>query len=251
MTPSPTRARRKTSRRNKVATLSSAVLRVALASLFTAAALAPMAASAAQDFSAAEQAIFMADQLGNVRPPSTLRYSFRKAGSLEEGYEDTVAVSLKKQPDGSCCVSSGDFLTGARKVPLPEIDNAKANPVILYFLEHDIREMHRLTKGSENYFRKRIRMTVYQGATVTPASFRYKGQTVAGQEVLFKPYLDDPNRYRYEKLAGKEYRFLLSDAVPGGVLAIHTRIAAASADAPPLLTEDMLIEGADPIGRGP
>jgi len=224
------------------------VLRVTLA---VALVLTPALAFAAQDFSAAEQAIFMADQLGNVRPPSTLRYSFHKAGSLEAGFDDTVAVMLSPQADGSCCASKGEFLSGERKVALPEIDNARANPVILYFLEHDIREMHRLTKGSENYFRKRIRMTVYQGATVTPASFRYKGKTIAGQEISFKPYLDDPNRYRYEKLAGKEYRFLLSDAVPGGVLGIHTRIAAASADAPPLLTEDMLIEGADPVAARP
>lgn len=218
--------------------------------LAAAALVLPAGSFAAQDFSAAEKAIFMADQLRNVRPPSTLRYSFHKAGSLEAGFDDTVAVTLSKQPDGSCCASKGEFLSGERKVPLPEIDNAKANPVILYFLEHDIREMHRLTKGSENYFRKRIRMTVYQGATVVPASFRYKGKTVAGQEVSFKPYLDDPNRYRYEKLAGKEYRFLLSDAVPGGVLGIRTRIAAVGTDAP-LLTEDMMIEGADPLAARP
>jgi hypothetical protein len=86
---------------------------------------------------------------------------------------------------------------------------------------------------------------------VVPASFRYKGKTVAGQEISFKPYLDDPNRYRYEKLADKEYRFLLSDAVPGGVLGIRTRIAAAGADVPPLLTEDMLIEGAGPLAACP
>jgi hypothetical protein len=233
---------------------SPAVLRAALTLmtpwLAAAALVLPAGSFAAQDFSAAEKAIFMADQLRNVRPPSTLRYSFHKAGSLEAGFDDTVAVTLSKQPDGSCCASKGEFLSGERKVPLPEIDNAKANPVILYFLEHDIREMHRLTKGSENYFRKRIRMTVYQGATVVPASFRYKGNTVAGQEVSFKPYLDDPNRYRYEKLAGKEYRFLLSDAVPGGVLGIRTRIAAVGTDAP-LLTEDMMIEGADPLVARP
>ena len=210
------------------------------------AAMLPASGFAAQDFSAAEQAIFMADQLANVKPPSTLRYTFRKAGSLEGGFDDTVVLSLRAQPDGSCCASSGEFLSGPRRLALPDVDNARANPVILYFLEHDIREMHRLTQGPENYFRKRIRMTVYQGATVAPGSFRYLGKPVAGREVSFRPYLDDPNRYRYEKLAGKEYRFLLSDAVPGGVLGIRTRIAAAAADAPPLLTEELMIEGATP-----
>jgi hypothetical protein len=217
--------------------------RVALAVM-----LLPATSYPAQDFSAAEQAIFLADQLTNLQPPATLRYSFRKAGSLEGGFDDSVVLSFSRQADGSCCASKGEFLSGPRRLALPDVENAKANPVILYFLEHDIREMHRLTQGPENYFRKRIRMTVYQGATVAPASFRYRGQTVAGREVSFKPYRDDPNRYRYEKLADKEYRFLLSDAVPGGVLGIRTRIAAAgaAADAPPLLTEELLIEGATP-----
>ena len=211
----------------------------------------PASGFAAQEFSAAEQAIFMGDQLANLRPPATLRYSFHKAGSLEAGFDDAVVLSFKPQADGSCCASTGEFLTGPRRLPLPDIDNAKANPVILYFLEHDIREMRRLTQGPENYFRKRIRMAVFQGATVTPASFVYKGKPVAGRQVSFKPYLDDPNRYRYEKLAGKEYRFLLSDAVPGGVLGIRTHIAAAGADAatPPLLSEDLLIEGAEPLPK--
>lgn len=202
---------------------------------------------ATQDFSAAEQAIFMADQLANLRPPSTLRYTFHKAGSLEAGFDDAVVLSFSRQADGSCCATQGEFLSGTRQLALPDIENARSNPVILYFLEHDIREMRRLTQGPENYFRKRIRMTVYQGATVAPASMRYQGRTIAGREVWFKPYLDDPNRYRYEKLADKEYRFLLSDAVPGGVLGIRTRIAAAMADAPPLLTEDLMIEGAEPL----
>ena len=222
-----------------------------VASLLAATALLlAMPAHAAEDFSAAERAIFMADQLGNIHPPTQLRYAFQKAGSLEAGFQDSVTVSLRAQPDGSCCAASGEFLTGARKVPLPDVDNAKGNPVVLYFLEHDIREMNRLTKGSQNYFRKRIRMTVYQGATVKPTTFRFKGHDVAGQEVTVSPYLDDPNRFRYEKLAGKEYRFMLSDAVPGGVYGIRTQIGGA-AGAPPLVTEEMLIEGAEPAPRNP
>jgi hypothetical protein len=208
--------------------------------------LANAPAHAAQDFSPAEQAIFMADQIGGLKPPTTLRYSFRKGGSLEPGYQDAVSVALKAQADGSCCLATSEFLTGAHKTTLPEVENAKANPVILYFLEHDIREMNRLTKGSQSYFRKRIRMAVYQGATVKPVSFRYKGQAVAGQEIALKPYADDPNRGRFEKLADKEYHFLLSEAVPGGVYGIRTQINAPAANAAPLVTEEMLIEGAEP-----
>lgn len=209
-------------------------------------------AQAADDFSAAEQAIFMADQMGKLRPPTTLRYTFRKAGSLEPGFEDTVSVALSAQADGTCCVVRGDFLSGERKTALPEIENSRSNPVTLYFLERDIREMNRLTQGSQNYFRKRIRMAAYQRATVTPASFQYRGKSIAGQQVTLRPYADDPNRARYEKLADKEYRFMLSEAVPGGVYGIRTRIGDASAPgAPALLSEEMFIEGAEPDRTSP
>lgn len=200
-------------------------------------------ARAAQDFSAAERALFMSDQLANLKPPTSLRYSFRKSGSLEQGFADAVALDFKPQPDGKCCAASGQFLTGERQLSLPDIEGGQGNPVILYFLERDIREMKRLTQGSQNYFRKRIRMAVFEGASVKPASFKYRGRAVEGQEIAVKPYLDDPNRFRYDKLAVKEYRFLLSPAVPGGVYGIHTQIGDDKAS---LITEDLFIEGAEP-----
>lgn len=200
-------------------------------------------ARAADDFSAAEKALFMANQLGNVKPPTTLRYAFRKTGSLEEAFVDKVAVALTAQPSGACCAATGQFLSGARQLSLPDLEGAQGNPVILYFLEHDIRQMERLTKGKQNYFRKRIRMAVFQGAAIKPVQLRYQGREVAGQEIAITPYLDDPNRFRYEKLAVKEYRFLLSEAVPGGVWGIRTQIGSGAAS---LITEEMLIEGAEP-----
>jgi hypothetical protein len=198
-----------------------------------------------KDFSQAERLLFMTNQLATLRPPMTLRYSFRKSGSMEEGFDDKVTIALSKQPDGSCCVGVGEFLTGTRKLELPEIPAAEGNPVILYFLERDVREMQRLTKGSQHYFRKRIRMAVYQAAKVRDVTFNYRGKAVKGSEVEISPYLDDPNRPRYEKLAVKQYRFMLSEAVPGGVYGIRTEIAAPSQPAG-LIVEELLVEGAEP-----
>ena len=213
--------------------------------------LAPLTCSAqAQDktdFSPAERLLFMTNQLTALKPPTTLRYTFRKSGSMEEGFDDSVSISLSKQPDGSCCAGVGDFLTGARKLRLPEVPVAEGNPVILYFLEHDVREMQRLTKGSQYHFRKRIRMAVYQGAKVREVSLGYKGKTIQGTEIFIAPFLDDPNRPRYEKLAVKQYRFLLSNAVPGGVYGIRTEISEAPQAA--LIVEELYAEGAEPARK--
>jgi hypothetical protein len=199
-------------------------------------------ARAATEFSAAEQALFVTNHLAALKPPSTLHYSFRRSGSLEPGFDDKVAMALTAQPDGKCCAAAAEFLSGERKLALPEIEAAQGNPVILYFLERDIREMQRLTKGQANYFRKRIRMAVFNAATITELSLPFQGRNVAAKQITVTPYSDDPLRTRFENLAGKRYVFTLSDAVPGGVISIRTQVDAATAGAPPLLAEEMALE---------
>jgi hypothetical protein len=208
-------------------------------------------AQAAEDFSSAERALFMTNHLAGSKPPTTLRYSFSKSGSMEAGFDDQVAVKLSARRDGKCCIANADFLSGERKLALPEVDEAQGNPAVLYFLERDIREMNRLTKGQQNYFRKRIRMAVYQGAQVQDVSVSYRGKTVAAREIAITPYLDDPLRARFEKIANKKYVFTLSEAVPGGLYAIRSRIDGDTADAVPLIVEEMLIEGGVAAARKP
>ena len=202
------------------------------------------AAHAAQDYSEAERALFMDNHVGRVKPPLTLRYSYHKGGSLEPGFDDRVELALSKQADGNCCTASAQFLSGERKLTLPEVESAQANPVILYFLERDVREMQRLTKGQQAYFRKRIRMAVYQGATVKPVTVSWQGRDVAAREITIAPYVDDPMRPRFEQLATKQYVFTLSDAVPGGVYAMRSRVAGKDGGTEPLLEEELKVEGA-------
>ena len=203
------------------------------------------AALAANDFSAAEQALFVDNHLSKLRPPTTLHYGYRKSGTLEEAFDDKVDVRLTAQTNGACCAASAQFFSGARQQRQPEVEGAQGNPAILYFLERDIREMERLTQGKANYFRKRIRMAVFQGASIRKLSLIYQGRPVAVQEISIAPYLDDPNRTRYQKLANKQYVFMLASAVPGGLYGIRTRINGETADAPALMVEEMLIIGAE------
>lgn len=204
--------------------------------------LAAPPSAAAEDISPAEKALFVTNHLATLKPPTTLRYSFRKSGSLEAGFEDKVSISLRAQPDGGCCTAATEFLDGPRRLALPEVESAQGNPVILFFLERDIREMQRLTKGQANYFRKRIRMAVYQGATMSEVSVSYRGRSVAARQITVAPYVDDPLRARFEALAEKRYVFTLSDQVPGGVVSIRSQVDGASAQ--PLLVEEMALEGA-------
>lgn len=195
-----------------------------------------------QDYSAAERALFMSEHLQGIEAPARLDYRFRRSGTLEAGFDDEVHVQLDARADGACCRGSGEFLSGERRIHLPAIDDARGNPVLLYFLEHDVRDMQRLTKGQPAHFRKRIRMAIYRDAQVRETRFSYQGKTIAGREIRITPYLDDPARARFERFADKEYVFMLSDAVPGGVYGIRSRIPAGDGEA--LLAEELYIAGA-------
>ncbi|MEK8029759.1 hypothetical protein AACH06_02905 [Ideonella sp. DXS29W] len=212
---------------------------------------APGACLAADDFSEAEQALFIDPQLAGVSPPATLHYRYRKSGTLEAGFDDDVNVTLSRQPDGSCCLAHTEFLSPTRRVQLPDIESAQGNPVILSFLERDIHEMQRLTKGQHNYFRKRIRMAVYEGATIRELKRPYRDGQVTVREISIAPYLDDPMRSRFETLAGKRYVFSLSKEVPGGVYALRSWVAAEAQGAEPLLVEELQADGVPPTPREP
>jgi hypothetical protein len=202
-------------------------------------------AAAAENYSSAEQALFMRDHLGSLKPPLTLHYHYRKSGTLEPGFDDRVSIVLARAAEGGCCAASTTFLQGTRHLSLPDIEAAKGNPVILYFLERDVREMSRLTKGQAAYFRKRIRMAAYQGATVEAARVQHGGKNVAAQRITLAPYVDDPLRARFNKLERKRYVFTLSPNVPGQVASIVAEVDGAGGDAP-LLAEALWLDGTAP-----
>lgn len=204
---------------------------------------------AQQEISDAEKRVFMHDHLKNVVGATTLNYQFTKAGALEKGFADQVSVSIKPTgagPGKNCHV---DFLTGERQYrQLPEvIENATGNPVILAFLERDVSEMKRITKGQPNYYRKRIRMALAQSAEVKPVTIKFSGKEVPGREIFLTPYEDDPARPRYEKFSNKSYTITLSEDIPGGVYKLRSLMQErASKDAgtgTPLIEETLIFTG--------
>ena len=191
--------------------------------------------------SEAEKQTFMADQLRNVEPGAVLNYAFRKTGSLEQGYDDKVVLSVKSAASGHGKIVGAEFLTGEHRVELPEVGDVQGNPVILYFLERDVREMQRITKGKSGYYRKRVRLAFAEAANIRPVRFTYSGREIAGNEISIEPYRDDPARSRFERFANKTYVITLSDQVPGGVYSLRTTMRE-KPDAPDPANKPMLEE---------
>jgi hypothetical protein len=185
----------------------------------------------AQAVSPAEVLLFETDHLARMKAPATLVYEFRKLSNVEPAFTDSVQVDVSRNKGQVHAALR--FLSGARKHALPEVDDAHGNPVLLGFLEHDIAEMRRLTGGSVNYFRKRIRMALANAAQVNPQRITYQGKTVEGKAVRIQPYLDDPMHARFENYVRKTYTFVLSDEVPGGVYQVSTSLANTGAERRP------------------
>lgn len=199
--------------------------------------------AAAPEPSEAEQLVFMRTPLATMKPPTKLVYAYRYEGStVATPVDDRAILELLPDSGGKCCNVKADFLTGPRRVNLPLIEQARGNPVVLFFLEREVRRLNELTKGSANHFRKRIRLALVDQAKVSPREFNYAGRTVKGSEVRVQPFLLDPNRPRYEKLAQTEYVFLLSPEVPGELFEIRSTLPAATAGAAPETVERLTLQ---------
>jgi hypothetical protein len=201
-------------------------------------------AATPDQFSDAEKRLFVDDQLRSLPSrTATLEYAFSKRGSLEPNVDDTATLRVGAPGTAGARPAHVDFLTDVRRLELPDIDAATANPVILFFLERDVREMHRLTGGSTNYYRKRIRMALAEGAQVQSITTTLGPRSIAGTAIVIEPYRDDPARSRYERFADKTYRFTLSSEVPGTLVEMHSELLApvkGSGSAPETLISETL-----------
>ena len=204
-------------------------------------ALASTAARAGDEISPAEHRVFLDEHLKNVAGAAEVRYTFTSKAAAQDSYSDQVTLKVGAGAREQRSVDV-DYLTGARHMKLASIEGGTGNPVILYFLEHDIRDMHDRLGGQSAYFRKRIRLALADRATIRPVKIPYGKRTVDGQEVTISPYVDDPLKDRLKQFATKTYVFTLSDAVPGGVYELRTHVEA-GADAEPAIDTSLKLGG--------
>lgn len=217
-----------------------------IALLLAAAGLAPALASEA--VSPAEQQVFSAPHLASLPATATLRYAYSKVETGKAAIEDEAVLNTHREAERGRVVHV-DYLHGERQLDLPEVDQAVNNPVILYFLESDVRAMHQRLGGQENYFRRRIRLAFAEAAKVQTVDFDYGGKKLKGTEVVVKPYAGDPLKDRFKGLDGKSYRFVLSSDVPGGVYQLRTVVDdPAGSGKPPLVEESLTLRSGDKAG---
>ncbi|WP_280151540.1 hypothetical protein [Piscinibacter sp. XHJ-5] len=195
--------------------------------------------------SEAERLLFMQPHLANVEPPRTLRYRYVNEGLPEGRVVDRATLELTRGADGKCCAVRADYLSGDRAMRLPDIPEARANPVLLYFLEQQVRQLQARTRGSAAHFRRRARLALADAATVTHSTVRWGGADLPARSVRIAPYVDDPYRERFAMEAATEYTFVVSDAVPGVIFQLRATVPGTQ----PVREETLTLESAEPYAN--
>ncbi|NIR61374.1 MAG: hypothetical protein GWO02_18690 [Gammaproteobacteria bacterium] len=204
----------------------------------------PTAVGAAEEenVSRANELLFLTDHLANVSQPGTLRYEFHKEAREEKGFTDELDIRVTRINDDGSKHCEVDYFTGERERFFPPIDHATGNPVLLAFLQRDVRDMEQRTGGSWRYFQKRMKIALADAAAVEPVTLSVAGHRVEGTRVRITPFVGGRYRKRFANLADKYYVFTLSEAVPGGIYRLRSVVPADDPSGPPRIEEVLTFE---------
>ncbi|SAL87951.1 hypothetical protein AWB74_08336 [Caballeronia arvi] len=213
---------------------------VLMAPVGVSAADAPAASAPGVDIKPAERLLFMQSHMDGVEPQTELDYAVDYSGPPSK-VNDTLRV-LVVSPGNNKNDARVTDRTGNVNVP----GGLPCNPVIIYFLEHDIAEMEQLTGGQRRYFQQRVRMALAAGPEIKTVSSESLGlgKHAKAQQIVIQPFLNDPNSERFSKYTGKRYTFVMADDVPGRLLMIRTEVPGEGNDfAHPLQKETIAYQG--------
>jgi hypothetical protein len=133
------------------------------------------------------------------------------------------------------------LLAGEERRVLPPMPAGSAHPVLLVFLESIVASMSSATGGNPTYIRNRLRDALWLEGDTEPDLVRVDGTVAPAEMLTVRPFGDDPQRGAMGGFAELELRFLLSDAVPGGIGRLEADTAAH--DLHPALVERMTWDG--------
>jgi hypothetical protein len=194
--------------------------------------------------SPAQIALFETPHLQNVTQPETLRYEYTREGPA--GFSDKVAMHVRHvNADGSKDLAF-DYLTGTHRVPFPELDHFRGNPVLMIALENDVNEMKSAIGISAIYLRNRIRESFVDAATIAAATTSLDGRTVSARRITVEPFARETRFERIPSLQAKTYSFVLSDEVPGMIAEIAIQTPDDTAMKAPAMSEHITFDGVEP-----
>ncbi|MBC9178187.1 hypothetical protein [Pseudoroseomonas ludipueritiae] len=191
--------------------------------------------------SPAQVALFETPHLASVRNPLWLDYAFRREETGRPTVTDRISLEVRHVGEDGRHDVYPEFLTGERRIAYPPALGFLGNPLLIFALDRDTRELSAATGGSMNWFRGRFRMALLERATLERSQVAAAGQAAPVEAIRIEvtPFDHERRAGRFQAL---RYVFTLSDAVPGGIVEIRS-IVSSGPDAPEIM-ESITFAGA-------
>lgn len=171
------------------------------------------------------EGIYGRDHLALLPDKAVLVFDYRFDGSLvEQPFDDDVVLDFTRHGEDRGFDVGATLFPQSRNLEIGPLSAAAVNPILLIFFQRDATQMSNGTGGSQHYFRNTIRRVLQtpDPGSVRDTTIELDGKQVAASEISFQPFADDPNRARLRAFADKTYRFIVSDAVPGGIYEVQS-----------------------------
>ncbi|NOG73119.1 hypothetical protein [Roseicella sp. DB1501] len=196
--------------------------------------------------SPAQRLLFETPHLAGLHAPLRLDYDFLREEAGRAPVRDTIRLAVRASQDAGRFDVEPEFLTGPRVMHYPVARGFRGNPLLLFTLDRDARELSAATGGSTVWFRTRIRQAFVDAATVQRITLPFEGGEVPATEVLLQPFGGEPRARRYQAM---RLRFVLAEAVPGWLRSIGSEVPAG--DDHPAFREEIVFAHAEPMEATP
>lgn len=208
------------------------------------AAAAPVLAAAdtPPPLSEAQILLFETPHLAVLRPPLRLDYAFLREEEGREPVRDLIRLHIRAGEEEGRRDVQAEFLTGERAIQYPVARGFRGNPLLLFALDRDARELSAATGGSTSWFRNRIRQALVAAPPPRRTTLPFQGQEVAAQEITLLPFAGEARARRYQD---RRFTFVLAEAVPGWIHAIRTELPAGAGGG--AVREEILFSASQPL----
>jgi hypothetical protein len=205
------------------------------------------AESGPPSLSPAQVALFETPHLAALRPPLRLDYAFRREEAGRPAVEDSIRLEVRAGPAPGRHGVAVEFLTGPRAIRYPPAPEFRGNPLLLFALDRETRELSAATGGSTTWFRNRIRRALADAAELHPAAVVLgDGRRLPATEIRLTPFAGEPRARRYQAM---RFTFLLSEAVPGQIHTIRTDLPEGEGGG--AVMEEIVFAGTAPLEEAP
>ncbi len=189
------------------------------------------------EFSKANQMLFLTPHMDALdEAGTTVHYRYERSGTHQEPenvFSDHISLTITDVLEESFRAGEVQFFTGDRERPFPGFRQARGNPVLAGFLQHDVNRMSEAAGQPVRYFQNRIKTVLEDEPVIEEITFEYEGEDVTGHRITVTPYKGDSDRNRYDReFWEKYYTFTVSEDVPGFIYQLEAVAPNSDAEEP-------------------